>query len=429
MKRLFHLITSVGLTSAFLIASSYFASNVPPEPAKNSISQAIDLKTIPLEHYPRVSLPHVSLALVDNFSDCVEFGAAISPGAVPFSHSVLKSGSDPCKQLKRVAKSPGEEALSSYSAYARFWHGTAALERIVLGWISVLDLKISVTVLLLLLMVALSAVAIRKSPKVGFVIATYFFLCSDFMFQGLSLSHGISTLVGLFGVAAISLVSYRNTTIEFAPAVAAAVGVGYAYFAQLYTPLAFALLAGIMVLIVDPNREEPSRESALLVTRTVSWWAIGYIVMMGLRFLNLYFSMGLNEMLLEFQGASETKFTGSLVNLFGAIYGHVVLQPKDFQLRFFGELILLYVLGTLRYSVREFLDVFTDKSFKVLLIPIVYVGCWMVILLGHNGHGFVSNLTLALLTYLIVMLVLHKDGFSQPPPKSQRHSSRRRSLD
>lgn len=123
---------------------------------------------------------------------------------------------------------------------------------------------------LLLTSLAIAAIGFRRSPVLGIGLAASFFLLTDTLFQGLSLTLGISTGLGLLGVLATLVVSRRVPRYTWAAAGSA--GVPYAVTAKLFVPMELAILTG--VLVMSPaltGRQDPHRVLVLGAGASVAW--------------------------------------------------------------------------------------------------------------------------------------------------------------
>jgi hypothetical protein len=382
---------------------------VDPSRSIERINVAFQTSAMSEENYSVLSIGPVKFAAVDNFSDCVEIGTLVDDKQnIAFSRFFDEGGS-PCKSLREVVSSPdqlrGEKIRELAVDYPRFWHGSATLIKPLLIFFDIELIKILVTALLLVSFFLIVLIANRRGIFYSFFIFVFLVLLSDFPFQGMSLTHGISTLAAL--VSALVIFAVRNQRPWMLVSATVGSGVAYAFFAQLFTPLLFMLIA-LMLLVFFRDSKVSHSTTRSTTTRIALFWVLGYFLMMSLRFAQVAISSGLTTATSELSSATASKFTFNIVNLFGAVYGHVFIQSDYYDLRILGMIILGLGFGLVMS--KPFSLQLLSRSLLDHAVPLTLVMGWYLVMLGHNGHGFVSNLTFGVAIYVLFIFRSSQEG-------------------
>jgi hypothetical protein len=387
------------LGGSFLASVAAFSSVMPQEVPKESLRESFVLGQIALTDYSVIRLGPVNLVTLDDFSECVELGHVLSPQASNFDSRPTANDLSPCQDLNSVLSAAPSGEPANYAFYGRFWHGTAALTKLLLYVIDLSSIRALLTGMIILLTCSLTIVAFRKDVFAGATLGIFFFLASDIPFQGSLLTHGIPTLIGLLFCFAAYLVPKTSTVLYYA--LASLAGVFYAFFAQLFTPLLFMLLL-VVFRILRTNESGVGDRFSTAVTGSM-WWVFGYGAMMVARFLEVALRLGIEVTLSEFTSSAASKLTWNPLNLFGAVFGHLFIQTEGNHLRAVGFGLLMACLGFVLGLVRRRSMLDFDQAVKVAM-PLAWIISWYLLMLGHNSHGFVANLSLGTLAYVILAL-------------------------
>jgi succinate dehydrogenase hydrophobic anchor subunit len=233
-------------------------------------------------------------------------------------------------------------------------------------------------------------------------LATYFFLVTDLPWQGLSLTHGIPTALALLTILAGT--QMNTSRIDTLKVLAILSGATYAVFAQLFTPLLFAaLFAYLPVICRDLNKQKNfNLDTAVLF----KFWVCGYFITMLIHNL-LGFLLRAEDKTSELQDGVSSRFTQSFTGLLRVVYMQVVVNPTTSPLRFIGILMLMLILGYFMHGK------FTKpKKYEINLrtfdTPFVYISIWLLLMGGHDGHGWVGNLFWILPLLLIFQMYSHR---------------------
>ena len=387
------------LGGVFLAVVSALSSLLPNNLPEESLSRSSVNGEIGNLDYPVVELGPVHLVTRDNFSECVELGHLLSPQASNFDSRPNALYPSPCQDLIRVLSASGSRESGNEIFYGRFWHGTAALTKLLLYVTDLSLIRGLLTAMILTLTFVLTIVAFKRDSFVGATVAIFFFLASDIPFQGMLLTHGIPTFMGLLFSFLAYLVPKTSTVLYYS--LASLAGVFYAFFAQLFTPLLFMLLL-VIFRILRTNEDNLGNRFSTAVTGSM-WWVFGYGAMMSARFLEISLRHGIDSTLSELSSSAANKFTWNPLNLFGALYGHTIIQTEGNHLRAIGLILLMASLGfVLGLASRP--NVLVLRVAIQISLPLAWIMAWYLVMLGHNGHGFVANLTLGALTYIILAL-------------------------
>jgi hypothetical protein len=367
-------------------------SQVSTKAIEEKIATALDSNTISITEYPQIKFRKTLIATVDNFSDCVEIGHARSHSGLSFSSrpSVMGGEGSPCLDLTQKWGGVDFE-------YSRFIHGSAAVIRIFAHVTSIETMKIVATVIIFLTLLVLIVSIWRKSTPLGLSVATYFFLLSDLPWQGLSLTHGIPTAISLITILAAT---QKNSLSSVNLGVLASLsGATYAVFAQLFTPLLFAALFSYFAIICrDSNsKREPESDVSMLFRL----WVCGYFITMLVHSL-MRFVLTTGDSASELQDGVSSRITQSLTGLIRVLYIQLVVNPSNYPMRFIGALILMLMFGYFLHGKLENGEKH-GVNLKSFDTPVVYVSIWLLLMGGHNGHGWVGNLV-----WIVPVLIIFK---------------------
>ncbi len=389
-----------GLLVSFSLVSSMLPNSLPQQSLSKSLVQGeLSDSDYSVEQLGLFNKVAVNLVTLDNYSECVELGHALSPQYSNFDSRPSALDPSPCKDLSLVLSPGSSDGYADQVFYGRFWHGTAALTKMLLFVADLSLIRGTLTAMILFLSLALAVVALRRDVFVGATLAIFLFLASDIPFQGMLLTHGIPTFVGLLFSFAAYLIPKSSTFLYYS--LASLAGVSYAFFAQLYTPLLFMLLLVIFRILRTNEGDLGDRFSTAVVGSI--WWGFGYGAMMIARFFEIIARRGIDAALSELSSSTASKFTWNPFDLFVALYNHTIVGGGGSHLRVVGIGLLMASLGFVvgLASKRNVVDL---KAASKISLPIAWITFWYLVMLGHNGHGWVANLTLGTLTYGILAL-------------------------
>jgi hypothetical protein len=247
-------------------------------------------------------------------------------------------------------------------------------------------MKIVVSITIILTLFLLSLFVWRKSAPLGIAVTTYFFLISDLPWQGLSLTHGVPSVLSLLAILATT--HQKFSSIDTLKVLAILSGATYAVFAQLFTPLLFAaLFAYFSVILKNSKKEKFSETQATLLFK---FWVSGYFITMLIH--NLFgFFLNAGEATSELQDGASSRLTRSITGLIRVTYMQLVVAPSNYPLRFIGTLVLIFILGYLFHTKLSHAKI-RRLRFIDFDNPIFYILIWILLMGGHNGHGWVGNL-------------------------------------
>ena len=364
-----------------------YSSKASMEGARSTLKEATKEK-IPTSDYFDVYFRSTPVATVDNYSECIELGHILSTSKLSFGSrpGVDAPDSSPCEIFPRNLNIQDDSIF-----YGRFFHGTAALLRVVLDLASYHQIQIGTTLLLVLTLVFINILISRKHKVEAIACSIVLFGLTDFPFQGLSLTHGISTLVGLNGLLLLRKVSKKPKSVFILTAIIC--GFSYCYFAQLYTPIAFALL-GVLILALSTDEFTET-----LGNYFFCGWMFGYLSGVGLRFLQGVHQLGLGTMINEDSGGVTNRLTSSVPALVRVTYMHLILNPSKYPLKIASLIALGFMFG---FAVSQVVFKTKSYAFKLPKLPLLLTGIWYLALGGHDGHGWVANLLFIVLLYILI---------------------------
>ena len=389
-----------GLLVLVSLVSSMLPNSLPQQSLSKSFVQGeISYSDYSVEKLGLFNQVEVNLATLDHYSECVELGHVLSPQSSNFDSRPSALDPSPCRDLNLVLSASSSGEYENQIFYGRFWHGTAALTKLLLYVTDLSLIRGLLTVMILFLTCALLIVAFRRDVFVGATLAVFFFLASDIPFQGMLLTHGIPTFVGLLFSFAAYFVPKSSNFLYYS--LASLAGVFYAFFAQLYTPLLFMLLL-VIFRIMRTNEGGLEDRFSTAVAGSI-WWVFGYGAMMIARFFEITLRLGIDATLAELSSSTTSKFTWNPFDLFVSLYHHTIIGTAGNHLRAIGIGLLMASLGFVvaMASRRYVVDL---KVAAKISLPLAFILAWYLVMLGHNGHGWVANLTLGTFTYGILAL-------------------------
>lgn len=379
----------------------FAAAHLPTAPVHERLQAALADGRMWTQEYSVVQVGLIKVTLVDGWSECTALGQALSESALPFSerpNGRFNPDDGSCRALNDALVAP----LSNFS-YPRFYHGASALIRVAMQVMGLEWLRFLVTAVILALVGILCALTWATSRWLSAGLAVFFLVLTDTAYQGLSVSHGMSTAAGILGVIATLLVARRHPGLVLGTA--AASGVLYALIAQLYVPIEFAILTAIAVMagaLVDwPSRLRWIRLGAA----TSVTWMIGYAFAMIVRFIWIALADGLDASTSEGSTAATTRLTSDLLQPIRTVVWNLIsVQMLEWKVRVLGLVLLVgmacFLLGFARRWALGRPEVLWTGA------PTALVALWIMTFGGHNGHGWVVNVLYAVLlnAYLVCLL-------------------------
>lgn len=370
----------------------FAAAQLPTAPVHERLETALADGRMWTQEYSVVQVGLIEVALVDGWSECTALGQALSDAPLPFSerpNGRFNPDDGSCRALNDALVAP----VSNFS-YPRFYHGASALIRIGLQAMNLEWLRFLVTVSILALVGVLCALTWATSRWLSAGLAVFFLVLTDTAYQGLSVSHGMSTAAGVLGVIATLLVSRHYPRLVLGTA--AASGVLYALIAQLYVPIEFAILTAVGVM-AGALTDWPSRLRWLrLGAAAAVTWMVGYAFAMVVRFVWIALAEGVDASTSEGSTAATTRLTSDLLQPIRTVVWNLIsVQMLEWKVRVLGLVILVgmatYLLGFARRWALGRPEVLWT------LVPTALAALWIMTFGGHNGHGWVVNVLYAVL--------------------------------
>lgn len=379
-----------------------FASTLETGHLKRVITAGVNDGSLPAENYSKVGFQKFTLATTDNYSDCIEIAHGLSKSEFSFSTRPTTNQITelPCASLG--IKSDSE------IGYGRFFHGSAALVKVIVNitGLGIKDIELLTSLLLNVSMAFITFLLFRQKRILGITTGIYFFAISDIPFQGLSLTHGIPTALAL-STTIVAVWVARHSETQFYLLAAVSGGL-YAIFAQLYTPLLFAAFAAYIPQILNRSPKgyyTPSFETNK--TKTFVYWTLGYLLANVARLIWGALTLG-SEIYREFQVGAETRVTSDLYLLFRTVYLHLIYYPSQYPLKVLGVYLFILFVG-LQLGKQRFDFTGIWKMRGVLLVsPLSFSIAWYLLMGGHNGHAWVGNFFWAFPLFLLYEVYLSR---------------------
>lgn len=376
------------------------AAQFPSEPAQKRLAETLQDSEQWRDNYPVIRILGLNVETVDAWSECVTLGHTLSSSPLPFASRPISetSRSSDCGEFVQALISPTTELN-----YSRFYHGASAILRIALTAFSLEFLRLLVTVVILLLASSISFLAYRSSKIIGLGFIVYFTLFTTTLLQGLSLPHGISTVVGLGGICMTTIIAQRSS--KYTLASAAASGVTYALIAQLFVPMQFAVLTGVMIMAGAISNTEFKEAKLFLGAQAAIAWIAGYGITMTFRFIWSYFVLGSSVALSEGNIATSARITSDPYQLLAVTPKMIYRQTAEYPLRLIGVILLVLMIGWAAGAAKYWY--LTRRQTLTVLTPFLCAAIWLTAFGGHNGHGWVIYVVNAMVMNLLLLFTIN----------------------
>ena len=387
--------------SALLFSWSLHLANFAPRSA--AVEGAAELaQEFSNADFQEVSVGEFRVYVSDRVSDCVTLGHMFSTSEIPFgSRPQFSSDEAEVSQCRNLASALRTSEEFSSTSYVRFWHGSSAFFLIGAQLFSLPALVIGIGSLAIVLALLLAYRLFTLNAKLAVPIVITVFLGTDFLFAGFSYSQGLS--VAIMMLALVILVFSKYLPPSKIAIISSVSGLLYAFFAQLFYPIAFALL---FQMVVGTTRTQQPREPAGWTAfgsfssgvLAFGFWIIGYGFGMVSRFADVAIRADLAVAIADFQSGAENKASFQLEPMFRAIYHHLLGSLPQFTLRWLAIMLLMLTLG---YFIARLDLVVLRAIFPFVTASLITVFLWLLVFSGHNIHHWVANLTIMIVGFLV----------------------------
>jgi hypothetical protein len=379
----------------------FAAAQLPTAPVHDRLEAALADGRLWTQEYSVVQVGLIEVTLVDGWSECTSLGQALSQAPLPFSerpNGRFNPDDGSCRALADALVAP----LSDFS-YPRFYHGASALIRAALQVMNLEWLRCLVTLTILALVGILCALSWAMTRWLAVGLAVFFLVLTDTPYQGLSVSHGMSTAAGILGAIATLLIARRYPGLVLGTAAAA--GVLYALIAQLYVPVEFAILTAVVVMSVAlGDWSSRMRWLRLGAIASVTWIA-GYAFAMIVRFIWIALAEGVDASTSEGSTAATTRLTSDLLQPIRTVVWNLIsVQMLEWKVRELGLVMFVAMAAFLLGFARRW--ALARREVLWALVPTLLAAMWIMTFGGHNGHGWVVNVLYAVLLngYVVILL-------------------------
>lgn len=381
--------------TAALIAGVIGAAQLDPGPSRQAIVQAFDSGVLTSESTRTFEVVTGFVVRdIDTFSTCTILSLTQAPASEVFGIGPWSSAEYSCGSVYRaLTGEPGEQS------WYRYWHGAAAVLKVLFSVMSVYSAQILVTLLLFGLLAFLIWSTWRLSPTFALGSLVILGLTSDLLWHGLSIGLGVSTVTGLAGSLAVLWAFRRGWYLRWA--IVALAGLSYAVISDMFLPMAFAILSGTLALAPLLRQATALSWKSALVGGVVSAvWVVGYVIGLATRYVwiglvgpgwDSLISIGDNAS--YFLSASPQEPVIMLLSQLMGSWLSVGFMQVGLTLAFaiFGwSLAKGGASGALRASTL------------VALIPFLFGVAWLAIWGGHTMHLFVNVLLSIMLLSLLM---------------------------
>ena len=372
-------------------------ATAPAEPARQALLQ--DLGSIPEQEFWPVVLWGLELAEVDSFSECISLGHALSSSSLPFADrpaGTVSAQEGGCASLRSAL-----ENTTSADLYLRFFHGASAVERIGLPLLGLTGLRVVTVVALLSVSLLVIRAAWLSYPAIGALVGVFLLFSIAAPIQGLSLTHGLSTLVGILGAWLAMRATDRGPThVAIAAGIA---GVCYALIAQLFTPMAFMLLSSTLVAA---RLSKMGKVYGPTVAGAALAWTLGYGLSMLARFAWAYAVLG-RPALDEGHWAALSRGSSSLLQPLTGLW-YSISHTLTFALPILGLILTVAIIAIGRRG-RHPATVIERRALLASVLPLAIAATWLMAMGGHNFHPWVTGVPLAMIMYGGALAILPRE--------------------
>jgi hypothetical protein len=380
-----------------LISFILMAARIDTAPSRQHLIEAFESGALGPDATRTLEIvPGFVVAPSDQFSSCVPLSLSqAAPGDVfgsgPFS------GPYSCEGVY-VGLQGGAGTIS----YGRYWNGSSAVLKVLLTFTSVLVVQVGLTITLTLLLGVLAWRAWRFSQSMGVGVFVTLAFASDILWHGMSVSIGVTSAVGLAGVIATQVAFERRWAGRWGVVLLS--GLCYACLAQMYVPIAFAILTGIAAGLPllrrtqEPIRSLSTRASVIGIVAVL--WVAGYVLGLATRYAWIVvFGPGLSSLQGEVGSSSTIFMSHTFIQPF---HGLVTLLMRTWFEYGWMQVGLMAVVGVIGWGLARGGSVgFKSRPVFISLAPLLLGFAWLAAWGGHTQHLFVNLLLAAMLLNVV----------------------------
>jgi hypothetical protein len=376
-----------------------FAAAAPTAPVVEDVESIT--KRFSGSDFQELSVGELRVHVADRVSDCVTLGHMFSESEIPFGNR-RQLGSDPissqCNQLSWTVQSTEN---FNWESYARFWHGSSAILLLAGQFVPLEVFALLIGSCTVGLAILLSYRLLVLSPKLAIPIVITIFLGTDFLFGGFSYSQGLSVATMML---ALIVLAFSNPLLPSRVAfISSLAGLAYSFLAQLFYPMAFALLFHMVVGTTrfrQPNEEKTQGFPGAFPSGTLAlgFWIFGYGFGMLSRFVDIAIRTSPSVAIAELQSSSENKESFHLGPVLRAGYHHLLGSLPQYSFRWLALIALTFALG---YYIARLDRLILRIALPLVVASLLPVGLWVLVFSEHNIHGWVANVTLMTACFIV----------------------------
>lgn len=350
--------------------------------------------------FKEVSLGQIPVYVEDRISDCVTLGHMFSESDVPFGSRPQFPSEEPspCFHLSSTLPLTEENTTKSY---ARFWHGSSAVLLLAGQLVPLHEFRLLIGSLTIGLALLLSYRLLVLNFTLAVPIVITIFLGTDLLFAGFSFSQGLS--VGAMMLALVVL-AFSNPLLPSRVALLSSIsGLLYSFLAQLFYPMAFALLFQMVVGTTRSRQPKESISGSLSGSfpsgfLALGFWIFGYGFGMASRFVDIALRATPSVAIAEFQSSVENKDSFNLEPVLRAGYHHLLGSLPQYSLRWLAIITLTFALG---YFIARLNRAVLRSILPLVGASLLPVVLWILVFSGHHIHGWVANVSLTILCFIV----------------------------
>jgi len=382
------------------VAFFYVSAALDPNPSRIAVKQAFDDGTLNYDIYRYLeAVPGFVVMESDNAGSCYMYGHMLAPQESLFGLGARSANTDivNCEALQGVVQEADSPAV--YISYYRYWQGAAAFSKVFLSFLSVQQYQLAISFALVLLCGMIAWIGWRRSPLIGLGFLATFAMTSDFLWQGFSPLHGVSSIVGLVGSLMVYVSFKRDWSTRWGWLIVA--GMGYAIVAHTLIPMAFLLLTFMMAAIASPTSVEQSVSRRLVAPLGYPLlWLAGYGIGSASRWVwTVTLGPGLETLQEEFSYSSDKFITTSPIDPFYQLVGLLTKTWLEVGVMQVGLIVMGLIIGA---SIGSQMSATRRRSTLLInLAPLIYPLGWLSAFAFHTNHTYV-HAVLAMMLMLVL---------------------------
>lgn len=368
MKQTFFKATKVfGILVAFYLLLGLVAYLVPDRPVIRNVEHSLAAGDLQ-ENYPSAIIPSGRYQM-DNYTDALILNQALHLRSEGLSSILLlpryDEGSEQCRALAHYLAGDIKENHTNH--YARYWHGSTFIARILLSFLSFMLVRNLLYMLSSLLLIWSIFALWQRVDKVTALAVAWSLACVSVFVMQFSLQYVQVLLIALAGILwmAYQQWEFSNPGWRTKCALLFFVMGSLTSYLDLITAPTFTLGLPLLVLVTKRNSTD-FRQGATMVVSVALWWLAAYVLTWATKW-------GLASLLTGEDIFGDAYLQASLWSDNGANYIPTAFGKNIGKIRWIYVIIplVLLIVSACRYPQKQRWGLST-QYLLVALIPLVY---------------------------------------------------------